>query len=249
MTTPQGQKLYEGKAKILYTTAQPDVLLTYYKDDATAFNAQKKGSIAHKGEVNCAVASHIFQYLAQRGIPTHFIAQTAPDQMEVIAVQIVPIEVVVRNIAAGSICKRLGLPQGQILAQPLIEFFYKDDALGDPLITEDHIALLNLASPDQVQELRRLALAINIALKEFFDQCRLTLVDFKIEIGIDPQGRLILSDEISPDTCRLWDQDNPDPQGKILDKDRFRQDLGNVAEAYQTVLARVLAVVKPDQAS
>ncbi|MBD2150628.1 phosphoribosylaminoimidazolesuccinocarboxamide synthase [Pseudanabaena sp. FACHB-1277] len=235
-----GTKLYEGKAKILFTTDDPQILRSQYKDDATAFNALKKGTIAHKGEMNCAIASRIFQYLESQGIATHFIQQISPHEMEVIAVKILPIEVVVRNIAAGSICKRLGLEQGQLLKQPLVEFFYKNDELGDPLITDAHIEMLELATPEQVTQLKQIALSINQHLQEFFKRCDLILVDFKVEMGIDHQGKLLLADEISPDTCRLWDQNIADPSDRILDKDRFRQDLGNVAEAYQEVAKRVL---------
>lgn len=235
-----GTKLYEGKAKILFTTDDPQILLSQYKDDATAFNALKKGTIANKGEMNCAIASRIFQYLESQGIATHFIQQISPHEMEVIAVKILPIEVVVRNIAAGSICKRLGLEHGQPLKQPLVEFFYKNDELGDPLITDAHIEMLELATPEQVMQLKQLALSINQDLQEFFKRCNLILVDFKVEMGIDHQGKLLLADEISPDTCRLWDQNIADPSDRILDKDRFRQDLGNVAEAYQEVAKRVL---------
>lgn len=236
-----GNKLYEGKAKILFTTDDPHILLSRYKDDATAFNALKKGTIANKGEMNCAIASHIFQYLETQGIATHFIQQVSPNEMQVAAVKILPIEVVVRNIAAGSICKRLGLQSGQALKTPLVEFFYKNDDLGDPLITDAHVAMLDLATPEQVVQLKELALNINQHLQTFFDRCNLILVDFKVEIGIDRKGQLLLADEISPDTCRLWDKAIADPTERIMDKDRFRQDLGNVAEAYQEVMKRVLS--------
>ncbi|MCA6575383.1 MAG: phosphoribosylaminoimidazolesuccinocarboxamide synthase [Pseudanabaena sp.] len=236
-----GTKLYEGKAKILFTTDDPDILLSLYKDDATAFNALKKGTIANKGQINCAIASHIFQYLETKGIATHFIKQISPNEMQVAAVKILPIEVVVRNIAAGSICKRLGLEQGQPLKQPLVEFFYKNDELGDPLITDAHVAMLDLATPKQVEDLKQIALSINQHLQAFFEQCNLILVDFKVEIGVNSSGKMLLADEISPDTCRLWDKAIVDPTARILDKDRFRQDLGNVAEAYHEVLRRVLA--------
>jgi phosphoribosylaminoimidazole-succinocarboxamide synthase len=236
-----GTKLYEGKAKILFTTDDPDILLSLYKDDATAFNALKKGTIANKGQINCAIASHIFQYLETKGIATHFIKQISPNEMQVAAVKILPIEFVVRNIAAGSICKRLGLEQGQPLKQPLVEFFYKNDELGDPLITDAHVAMLDLATPKQVEDLKQIALSINQHLQAFFEQCNLILVDFKVEIGVNSSGKMLLADEISPDTCRLWDKAIVDPTARILDKDRFRQDLGNVAEAYHEVLRRVLA--------
>lgn len=238
-----GTKLYEGKAKILFTTDDPNILLSRYKDDATAFNALKKGTIANKGEMNCAITSHIFQYLEAQGIATHFIKQVSPNEIQVTAVKILPIEVVVRNIAAGSICKRLGLAQGQPLKKPLVEFFYKNDDLGDPLITDAHVAMLDLATPEQVAQLKQLALDINHHLQIFFDRCNLILVDFKVEIGVDADGHLLLADEISPDTCRLWDKAIADPTARILDKDRFRQDLGNVAEAYQEVMKRVLAAI------
>lgn len=234
------QKLYEGKAKILYTTEDPDILLSYFKDDATAFNAQKRGSIAGKGEINCAISSHLFQVLEAAGVPTHFVDCPAPDQMRVKAVKIVPLEVVVRNIAAGSLCQQTGLPLGTILKQPLVEFFYKNDALGDPLLTPDRLLLLDLATPEQIAQLRSLALKINQVLSLFFEQCGITLVDFKLEFGLD-HHHLLLADEISPDTCRLWDQAETDPQRRVMDKDRFRQDLGNVEAAYQRVLEKVLS--------
>jgi phosphoribosylaminoimidazole-succinocarboxamide synthase len=238
-----GTKLYEGKAKILFATDDPNILLSRYKDDATAFNALKKGTIAHKGEMNCAIASHIFQYLESQGIATHFIQQVSPTEMKVAAVNILAIEVVVRNIAAGSICKRLGLEEGKLLKEPLVEFFYKNDDLGDPLITDAHVAMLDLATPDQVAQLKQLALDINQHLQAFFDRCHLILVDFKVEIGTNVDGKLLLADEISPDTCRLWDKTISDPKARIMDKDRFRQDLGNITEAYQEVMKRVLAEV------
>lgn len=235
------QKLYEGKAKILYTTEDPAVLLSYFKDDATAFNAQKRGSITGKGEINCAISSHLFQVLEAAGVPTHFVDRPAPDQMRVKAVKIVPLEVVVRNIAAGSLCQQTGLQLGTVLKQPLVEFFYKNDALGDPLLTPDRLLLLDLATPDQVAQLRSLALKVNQVLSLFFEQCGITLVDFKLEFGLDHHQHLLLADEISPDTCRLWDQAETDPQRRVMDKDRFRQDLGNVEAAYQRVLEKVLS--------
>jgi phosphoribosylaminoimidazole-succinocarboxamide synthase len=235
------QKLYEGKAKILYTTNDPEILLTHFKDDATAFNAQKKGQITRKGEINCAIATHLFEFLETQGIPTHFIAQTAPNQMQVAAVTIIPLEVVVRNIAAGSFVARTGITSGTPLRYAIVEFFYKNDDLGDPLFTEDHIQLLELAIPEQVIQLKQMALTINQHLQKFFSDRHLTLVDFKLEFGTDQSGNILLADEISPDTCRLWDNLTTDPNQKIMDKDRFRQDLGNVAAAYEEVLARVMS--------
>jgi phosphoribosylaminoimidazole-succinocarboxamide synthase len=235
-----GEKLYEGKAKILYATEDPDILLTYFKDDATAFNAQKKGSIRGKGEINNAISAHLFKRMEAQGIPTHFVALPTPTQMLVKAVTIVPLEVVVRNLAAGSLCKQTGLELGSPVVPPLVEFYYKDDALGDPLLTIDRIRLMQVASDEDVATLRSMALQINEILKDFFNQCGITLVDFKLEFGRDRSGKIILADEISPDTCRLWIQGEPDPQKRVLDKDRFRQDLGNVEEGYQQVLDRVL---------
>jgi phosphoribosylaminoimidazole-succinocarboxamide synthase len=235
-----GEKLYEGKAKILYTTDDPDVLLTRFKDDATAFNAQKRGTIRGKGEINNAISAHLFKLMAKHGIPTHFVDLPTPTDMLVKAVTIVPLEVVVRNLAAGSLCKQTGLPLGTPIQPPIVEFYLKDDALGDPLMTDDRIALLQVAAPEQVAQLRTMALQINQILRDFFNQCQITLVDFKLEFGIDRQGQLILADEISPDTCRFWQQGELDPEKRVLDKDRFRQDLGNIEDAYQQVLSRVL---------
>jgi phosphoribosylaminoimidazole-succinocarboxamide synthase len=234
------QKLYEGKAKIIYTTDDPDVLLSYFKDDATAFNAQKRGSIQGKGVMNCTIASHLFQQLQAKGIPTHFIDQPSPNEMRVRTVKIVPVEVVVRNIAAGSLCKQTGIPLGTVLKQPLVEFYYKNDALGDPLLTRDRLLLLELATPESVDLLQAMALQINDLLTTFFAQCGITLVDFKLEFGFDRHQNLLLADEISPDTCRLWNQAETDPEQRVMDKDRFRQDLGNVEAAYQQVMERVL---------
>lgn len=234
------QKIYEGKAKILYKTDDPDVLLTYFKDDATAFNAQKRGSIVNKGVMNCAIATHLFQQLEAQGVPTHFIAQPRPAEMLVRSVKILSIEVVVRNIAAGSLCQQTGIPLGKVLMQPLVEFYYKNDALGDPLLTRDRLLLLELATPEQLKQLHQLALQINLLLQKFFNQCAITLVDFKLEFGLDRNQRLLLADEISPDTCRLWNQAETDPAKRVMDKDRFRQDLGNVESAYEQVMQRVL---------
>jgi len=239
MTNFSATKLYEGKAKILYPTDDPEILLTYFKDDATAFNAQKRGQIVGKGEINCSIAAALFQELTKAGIPTHYIDCPAPNQMRVKAVRIIPVEVVVRNIAAGSLCRQTGLPLGKILPQPLVEFYYKNDELGDPLLTIDRLLLMELASLDQLEQIETMTLAINQILGSFFQDCGITLVDFKLEFGIDNQQQIILADEISPDTCRLWDAQESDPNLRVLDKDRFRQDLGNVEGAYQQVLARV----------
>jgi phosphoribosylaminoimidazole-succinocarboxamide synthase len=237
-------KLYEGKAKILYTTDVPEVLLADFKDDATAFNAQKRGSIVGKGVINCSISSQLFKQLEVYGVKTHFIDTPAPHQMRVKAVKIVPLEVVVRNIAAGSLCQQTGLAVGTVLKAPLVEFYYKNDDLGDPLLTRDRILLLELATAEQVDAINHLALQINEFLRGFWQQCGITLVDFKLEFGLDSQQQLLLADEISPDTCRLWDTAEADPNRRVMDKDRFRRDLGNVEDAYQEVLQRVLQVVE-----
>ncbi|MDZ7959183.1 MAG: phosphoribosylaminoimidazolesuccinocarboxamide synthase [Aulosira sp. DedQUE10] len=239
-------KLYEGKAKILYTTEDPEVLLADFKDDATAFNAQKRGSIIGKGNINCSISSKLFQQLEAQGIKTHFIDSPASNQMRVKAVKILPLEVVVRNIAAGSLCKQTGLLLGTILKQPLVEFYYKNDELGDPLLTRDRLCLLELATPEQVETITHLALQINEFLRSFWQRCRITLVDFKLEFGVDSHQQVLLADEISPDTCRLWDTAEADTNLRVMDKDRFRKDLGNIENAYQEVLQRVLQAVETE---
>ncbi|AVZ30249.1 phosphoribosylaminoimidazolesuccinocarboxamide synthase [Nodularia spumigena CS-584] len=237
-------QLYEGKAKILYATDNPEVLLADFKDDATAFNAQKRGSIIDKGKINCTISSQLFQQLEIYGIKTHYIDSPNPHQMRVKAVKIVPIEVVIRNIAAGSLSVQTGLPVGTVLKQPLVEFYYKNDQLGDPLLTRDRLFLLELATPEQVDTIHNLALQVNEFLRGFWQQCGITLVDFKLEFGLDSQQQILLADEISPDTCRLWDTAEADPNLRVMDKDRFRRDLGNVENAYQEVLQRVLQAVE-----
>ncbi|MFN4067028.1 MAG: phosphoribosylaminoimidazolesuccinocarboxamide synthase [Thermosynechococcus sp.] len=237
----QFSPLYEGKAKIIYATADPDILLAEFKDDATAFNAQKRGSIQNKGVMNCAIASHLFQYLAAQGIPNHFIAQVAPNTMHIRRVEIIPLEVVVRNRAAGSLCRQTGLPLGLELNPPLVEFYLKNDDLSDPLLTGDRLRLLQIATDEEVTKIREMALAVNTHLSRFFAECGITLVDFKLEFGRSRSGEILLADEISPDSCRLWNQDESDPEKRILDKDRFRQDLGGIEDAYALVMQRVLA--------
>lgn len=236
-----GEKLYEGKAKIIYTTDDPAVLLTYFKDDATAFNAQKRGQIADKGKINCAISTYLFQQLEAAGVPTHWLETTSDREMRVKALTIIPLEVVVRNVAAGSLCRQTGLPLGQVIDPPLVEFYYKDDNLGDPLLTPDRMRVMNVATEEQIDTLRHQAQRINHILTEFFASCAITLVDFKLEFGLDAQHQILLGDEISPDTCRLWDQAIEDETQRVMDKDRFRQDLGQIEQAYQGVLERVMA--------
>lgn len=236
-----GEKLYEGKAKIIYTTDDPAVLLTYFKDDATAFNAQKRGQIADKGKINCAISTYLFQQLEAAGVSTHWLETISDREMRVKALTIIPLEVVVRNVAAGSLCRQTGLPLGQPLTPPLVEFYYKNDDLGDPLLTPDRMRVMNLATEEQIEILRRQAEHINQILTDFFASCAITLVDFKLEFGLDAQQTILLGDEISPDTCRLWDQSTEDETQRVMDKDRFRQDLGQIEQAYQRVLERVMA--------
>jgi phosphoribosylaminoimidazole-succinocarboxamide synthase len=240
----QTEKLYEGKAKILYATEDSQILLAVYKDDATAFNAQKRGQIKGKGEMNCQITAALFAWLASQGIPNHYIDCPQPNQMRVKAVTIVPLEVVVRNIAAGSLCRQTGLPEGKVLPFPLVEYYYKSDELGDPLLTSDRIFLLDIVTPERLAEIEKMARKINQNLQSFFAQCDITLVDFKLEFGIDAQQNLLLADEISPDTCRLWDKNETDPQARVMDKDRFRKDLGQVESAYKQVQQRILTQLK-----
>lgn len=229
-----GTLIYEGKAKKIFTTGQPDEVLQYFKDDATAFNAQKRGTIVEKGVINNKVSERLFRLLEQSGVPTHFVERKSDREMLTKKVTIVPVEVVVRNLVAGSLAKRLGLKEGEAIQPPIVEWYYKNDALGDPLITDDHARLLKLATSEQLAEIRRLALKVNSVLQPFFAERRMILVDFKLEFGMH-NGRLILADEISPDTCRLWDEGTKES----MDKDRFRKDLGKIEEAYQEVLKRV----------
>ena len=237
------QKIYEGKAKILYKTEDQAILLTYFKDDATAFNAQKKGQIQGKGEINCTITCSIYKWLEEQGIATHLIEQISANEMTVKAVKIIPLEVVVRNIAAGSLCKQTGLEEGTILPYPLVDLYIKNDALGDPLTTRERIDILQIATIEEIDKISAIAKKINQHLQEFFKACQITLVDFKLEFGIDENKDILLADEISPDTCRLWDTNQKDPQARVMDKDRFRQDLGQVEAAYQEVQKRVLEQV------
>jgi phosphoribosylaminoimidazole-succinocarboxamide synthase len=231
---PAGTLIYEGKAKKIFTTGAADEVLQYFKDDATAFNAQKRGTIVEKGIINNKVSERLFRLLEQSGVPTHFVERKSDREMLTKKVTIVPVEVVVRNVVAGSLAKRLGLKEGEAIRPPLVEWYYKNDALGDPLIADDHVRLLKLATPEQLAEIKGLALKVNSVLQPFFAERRMILVDFKLEFGFH-NGRLILADEISPDTCRFWDQATKES----MDKDRFRKDLGGIEAAYQEVLKRV----------
>ncbi len=233
------EMLYEGKAKQIYATENPEEIIVYFKDDATAFNAQKKGQVKLKGEMNNAITTLIFEYLQTKGIPTHFIKQLNEKEQLVKKVTIIPLEFVVRNYAAGSMAQRLGVEEGIKSPVTIFDICYKDDALGDPLINDHHAVFLGAASYEELGEMYALAGKINDALKELFDKINIILVDFKIELGKTADGKIILADEISPDTCRLWDKDTL----KKLDKDRFRRDLGDVTEAYVEIYNRLKALL------
>ena len=226
--------MYEGKAKKVFKTDDPRYVIVDYKDDATAFNGEKKGQIAGKGVVNNTMSNIIFQLLEQKGVPTHFVEQISERETVVKAVKILPLEVIVRNVSAGSFAKRYGVEEGIVFDEPTFEFSYKNDDLGDPLMCESHALALKLATKEQIETVRKYAMIVNDTLKEFFLERDLKLIDFKIEFGLC-DGEVILADEISPDTCRLWDVHT----NEKMDKDRFRRDLGNVEETYQAVFERV----------
>ena len=228
--------IYEGKAKKLYTLkGKPGFLLQEFKDDATAFNAQKRGKILNKGIINCELTTFLFNYLSKKGVRNHFIKQISPNEMLIKKLKIVPIEVVVRNIAAGSLLKKTNFREGQVLAKPIVEFYYKDDSLGDPMISDSHALAMKIATEKDIKTLKLLAEKINRILKPFFLKRGLRLVDFKLEFGKDGSNKIMLGDEITPDTCRLWDLKT----NRKLDKDRFRFDLGGVNEAYAEVRKRI----------
>ena len=226
--------LYEGKAKKVFKTNDEDVLIVDYKDDATAGNGAKKGTIVGKGSINNRMTNHIFKMLEKEGIPTHYIEQLSDRETAVKKVEIVPLEVIVRNVAAGSFSKRLGIEEGRKLLNPTLEFSYKDDALGDPLINDYFALAIGIATKEEIDKITEYAFKVNDALKKFFSEVGIDLIDFKIEFG-RYKGDIILADEISPDTCRLWDAKTHEK----LDKDRFRRDLGNVEGAYEEVLKRI----------
>ena len=230
----KGVQLYEGKAKKVFATDNPDILIVDYKDDATAFNGEKKGIIAGKGAINNRMTNYLFQQLEKEGVPTHFIEEISDRETAVKKVSIVPLEVIVRNVAAGSFSKRLGIEEGTEFIEPTIEFSYKNDALGDPLINDYFARALDLATWEEIETIKKYAFKINEVLKAYFLKADLRLIDFKIEFG-RYDDTIILADEISPDTCRLWDVQT----SERMDKDRFRRDLGNVEEAYQEVMKRL----------
>lgn len=231
----KGDQMYEGKAKKIFATSNPDLVIMEYKDSATAFNGEKKGEIDEKGILNNTIAASIFQMLNQKDIPTHFIAKLSDREVLCKKVSIVPLEVIVRNVAAGSFSKRLAVPEGSELKTTIFELSYKDDELGDPLINDYHAVAIGAATWDDLKVIYDITAKINDILKDFFLGCGVRLIDFKLEFGRDSQGNIILADEISPDTCRFWDAKT----NEKLDKDRFRRDLGNVKEAYVEMLNRI----------
>ncbi|MEW6271839.1 MAG: phosphoribosylaminoimidazolesuccinocarboxamide synthase [Thermodesulfobacteriota bacterium] len=228
--------LYEGKAKQVWSTEDPQLVIQYFKDDATAFNAQKRGTIASKGIVNNAISERLFRLLEEKGVKTHFVERLSEREMLVRRLRIFPVEVVVRNVAAGSLAQRLGLEEGSALPSPIVELYYKNDALGDPMINEWHVTVLGMATKEQLDTVVETSLRVNAVLQPFLASRDLTLVDFKLEFGTAADGTILLGDEICPDTCRLWDT----ATRERLDKDRFRRDLGRVEEAYQEVYRRVV---------
>jgi len=230
-------QLYEGKAKRVYATEDPNLLIVSYKDDATAFNGLKKGTIAGKGVINNQMSNRLMMRLAEVGIPNHFVEELNERDTLVRRVQIVPLEVIVRNIAAGSFSKRYGVDEGVVFDEPTVEYSYKNDALGDPLLNTSHALALGAATEEEIETIRRYALKVNEFLKAFWLECGVILVDFKLEFGRTADGEIILADEISPDTCRLWDAKTHEK----LDKDRFRRDLGGVEDAYKEIMKRLMS--------
>ena len=230
------EQMYEGKAKKVFATDDPNLVIVDYKDDATAFNGLKKGSIAGKGVINNVMSNHMFQLLEKQGVPTHFVEQLSERETLVKKVSIVPLEVIIRNISAGSFAKRFGVEEGIVFDEPTIEFSYKNDDLGDPLMNAYHAVALKAATREEIETIKSMAFKVNEVMKQYFDSLNVILVDFKLEFGKTADGKIVLADEISPDTCRLWDKTTKEK----LDKDRFRRDLGGVEEAYQEIMKRVM---------
>ena len=229
------EQLYEGKAKKVFATEDPELLIVQYKDDATAFNGLKKGTIAGKGVINNQMSNRLMQLLERQGVPTHFVRELSQRETLVKKVQIVPLEVIIRNISAGSFAKHYGVEEGIVFDEPTIEYSYKNDALGDPLLNSRHALALKLVTKEELATIEALSFKVNDLLKEFWAGCGVTLVDFKMEFGRLSDGTIVLADEISPDTCRLWDSETKEK----LDKDRFRRDLGGVEEAYAEIMRRL----------
>ena len=239
MNHSQGSLIYEGKAKRVFACENPNRVLIEFKNDATAFNAKKRSELKGKGRLNCKISAALFKLLELKGIPTHFRELHSETFMFADKVNVIPLEVVIRNIATGSLCRETPINQGEILNPPLLDLYYKDDQLGDPILTEKRLKLLDIITPHEMEEVEKITIGVNKILKEYFDSLDLILVDFKLEFGLNSLGRLVIADEISPDNCRFWDKKNLDPKERILDKDRFRQDLGGVIDAYQEILNRI----------
>ena len=239
MTSLQDKLLYEGKAKKIYSSDQPHILRVEFKNSLTAFNALKKGSFENKGQLNRDIASLLFRQLKKDGVASHWINDDGEINMIVHEVKIIPLEVVIRNTLAGSTAKKLGIEEGRVLAKPLVEFYYKDDSLADPFVSDDQILMMGIATENEIQELKSLGLKINKVLKDLFSKVNINLIDFKIEFGRDIHGKILLADEITPDCCRLWDTKTQEK----LDKDRFRRDLGRIKESYEEVLRRLREVL------
>ncbi len=229
------EKLYEGKAKIVYATDSDNLVITYFKDDTTAFDGAKKEVLEDKGVINCAITTVIFEYLEKHGIKTHLVERLSPRELLVKKCEIIPVEVVVRNVAAGSFSRRYGVPEGTPLKEPLVEYFYKNDELHDPMVCPNHVYLFGWATREELAQMTKTALKVNELLKKFFDEIDIELVDFKLEFGRH-NGEILLADEITPDSCRLWDKSS----GEVLDKDRFRKDMGKVVESYREVYRRII---------
>ena len=230
------EQLYEGKAKKVFATDDANLVIVDYKDDATAFNGEKKGTITGKGVINNVMSNHMFQLLEQQGVPTHFVEQLSERETLVKKVSIVPLEVIIRNISAGSFAKRFGVEEGIVFDEPTIEFSYKNDELGDPLMNAYHAIALKAATREEIETIKAMAFKVNEVMKQYFDTLNVILVDFKLEFGKTADGKIVLADEISPDTCRLWDKTTKEK----LDKDRFRRDLGGVEEAYAEIMKRLV---------
>ena len=236
MTYEKKEQLYEGKAKKVYASNDPQVVIVSYKDDATAFNGLKKGTIAGKGAINNRMTNNLMRRLEEKGVPTHYVEELSDRETAVKKVSIVPLEVIIRNISAGSFAKRYGVEEGIVFDEPTIEFSYKNDDLGDPLINDYHALALKLATREEIELIKKYAFAVNDLLKGFMREIGIDLVDFKLEFGKTADGTIVLADEISPDTCRLWDEKTHEK----LDKDRFRRDLGGAEEAYEEVMRRLM---------
>ncbi len=243
MEPVHGNLIYEGKAKKIYACNKFDQVLVNFKDDATAFNAKKKSQLDGKGFLNCQISAYIFELLESKGIETHYICLASDRWMYAHKVNVIPLEIVLRNTAYGSLCRESHIKPGTIIEPPLLDFYYKDDKLNDPFLSEERLKLFDLASHNQIVQIKSIAFEVNSILEEFFNEIDLKLVDFKLEMGLTASGNIVVADEISPDNCRIWDQRIDDIQDRILDKDRFRNDLGFVVESYEKILSRIQAVL------